>query len=269
MKNVHTALMFFMITSAFCFAVNTHAADDPDLARLFRDAGVEGTMVITSLDGKETFIYNKARSEKRFTPSSTFKIPNTLIALQEGAVRDEREVIKWDGKDKGFDAWNRDQTLETAFPASCVWFYQELAKRVGDGKYVSWLSKLGYGNAKTGPDVTKFWLDGQLKISAGEQIEFLRRLYEERLPFKKEHMRLLKKLMIVGENPRYTVRAKTGWAMRTNPQQGWYVGYVEAGKKVCFFAMNIEIRKKGDEKLRRQLTMEALTAKGIIAKENG
>lgn len=265
MKFMHAALiLFFVLSPAFCLGAGSNAADDPDLAILFRHAGVEGTMVITSLDGKGTFIYNKARSEKRFTPASTFKIPNTLIALQEGAVKNEKEVIGWDGMDKGFEAWNRDQTLETAFPASCVWFYQELAKRVGSGKYTSWLSKLGYGNGKIGADVTTFWLDGQLKISAREQIDFLSRLYEERLPFKKEHMRLLKKLMIVEENPRYTIRAKTGWAMRINPQQGWHVGYVETGEKVWFFATNMEIRKKGDEKLRQQLTMEALKAKGII-----
>ncbi len=265
MKFIHTALMLFLIhTPAFSFGASSNGVDDPDLARLFRSVGVEGTIIIAPLDGKETFVYNKARSEKRFTPASTFKIPNTLIALQEGAVKNEKEVIRWDGKDKGFEAWNRDQTLETAFPASCVWFYQELAKRIGDRKYVSWLSKLGYGNGMTGPDVTTFWLDGQLKISAKEQIDFLKRLYEERLPFRKESLRLLKRLMIVEENPRYTVRAKTGWAMRIDPQQGWYVGYVETGGNVWFFATNIEIRKKGDENLRKAITMDALRVKGII-----
>lgn len=265
MKFIPAVLVLLLILiQGFCLGAGANAADDPDLARLFHTAGVEGTMVITSLDGKKTFVFNKARSGKRFSPASTFKIPSTLIALQEGAIKDEKEVIRWDGKDKGFEAWNRDQTLETAFPASCVWFYQELAKRVGDRKYASRLSKLGYGNGNIGPDVTTFWLNGQLKISAREQIDFLRRLYEEKLPFKKEHMRLLKKLMVVEENPRYTVRAKTGWAMRIDPQQGWYVGYVETGKKVWFFATNIEIRKKSDERLRQQLTVEALKAKAII-----
>ncbi len=265
MKYLHASLMLFLILiPAFCFVEGSHAADDPDLTRLFRSAGVEGTMVIASLEGKEIFVYNKVRSEERLTPASTFKIPNTLIALQEGAVKNEKEVIKWDGKDKGSEAWNRDQTLETAFPTSCVWFYQELAKRIGDRKYVLWLSKLGYGNGVIGPDVTDFWLNGQLKISAKEQIDLIRKLYEERLPFRIEYMRLLKRLMIVEANPRYTIRAKTGWAMRINPQQGWYVGYVETGGKVWFFATNIEIRKKGDEQYRKEITMDALRAKGLI-----
>ena len=66
--------------------------------------------------------------------------------------------------------------------------------------------------------------------------------------------------MIVEENPQYTIRAKTG----TNSQLAWYVGYVETAKKVWFFGLNIEIKKKGDESFRKEITMEALKLKGII-----
>ena len=61
-------------------------------------------MVISSLDGKMSYVHNSSRSETRFVPASTFKIPNTLIALEEGAIKNEKEVIQWDGKDRGFDA---------------------------------------------------------------------------------------------------------------------------------------------------------------------
>jgi beta-lactamase class D len=70
--------------------------------------------------------------------------------------------------------------------------------------------------------------------------------------------------MIVEENPQFTIRAKTGWTMRVDPQQGWYVGYVETKGQVWFFATNLEIRKKGDERFRQEITMEALKAKGIL-----
>ena len=221
-------------------------------------------MVISSLDSKMNYVHNSHRSETRFVPASTFKIPNTLIALEEGAIKDEKEVITWDGKDKGFDTWNKDQTIETAFPVSCVWFYQELARRVGNEKYLTHLKMLGYGNEKTGPDVTTFWLEGDLKISAKEQINFLKKLYEESLPYSKGNMKLLKKVMIVEENPRFTIRAKTGWAMRGDPQQGWYVGYVETKGQIWFFATNLEIRKKGDDTFRKEITIAALKAKGIL-----
>ncbi len=66
--------------------------------------------------------------------------------------------------------------------------------------------------------------------------------------------------MIVEENPEYTIRAKTG----TNSQLAWYVGYVETAKEVWLFAMNITIKKKGDEAFRKEITMGALKLKGIL-----
>lgn len=255
---------FLVVLTLTVFFAVTSSADDSDLVKLFQDRGVEGTIIISSLDGKRNYVHNSLRSETRFTPASTFKIPNTLIALEEGAVKNEKDVIKWNGTDKGVDAWNRDQTLETAFPVSCVWFYQELAKRVGNQKYLAYLKKLGYGNEMTGPEVTTFWLEGDLKISAKEQVSFLKKLYTESLPYSKGNIKLLKKIMIVEENPQFTIRAKTGWAMRTDPQQGWYVGYVETKRDIWFFATNIEIRKKGDDAFRKEITMAALKSKGIL-----
>jgi beta-lactamase class D len=264
MKHFQITFGFLVVLTLTIFIAAPSYADDADLAKLFQDRGVEGTIIISSLDGKMNYVHNSRRSETRFIPASTFKIPNTLIALEEGAVKNEKEVIKWDGKNKGFDAWNRDQTLETAFPVSCVWFYQELAKRIGNQKYLAHLKKLGYGNEKTNPDVTIFWLEGDLKISAKEQINFLKKLYAESLPYSKDNIILLKRIMIVEENPQFTIRAKTGWAMRTDPQQGWYVGYVETKGQIWFFATNLEIRKKGDDVFRKEITMAALIAKGIL-----
>lgn len=239
-------------------------AEDADMAELFQQRGVKGTVVITSLDGENEYIHNASRANKKFIPASTFKIPNTLIALEEGAVGNEKKIIKWDGKDKGWSAWNKDQSLETAFPISCVWFYQELASRIGNASYLSHLKKLDYGNKKTGPNVTTFWLEGELKISAIEQIEFLKRLYQENLPYKKSHINILKKIMIAEKTPQYIIRAKTGWATRINPQHGWYVGYIETNKHVWFFATNIGIKNEGDAKFRKEITMEALKLKNIL-----
>jgi len=77
-------------------------------------------------------------------------------------------------------------------------------------------------------------------------------------------MKLVKKLMIVQEDPDFVLRAKTGWVSRIKPQQGWYVGYVQTKGQVWFFATNYEIRKRGDEVFRKELTMAALKAKGIL-----
>jgi beta-lactamase class D len=261
---MHSALNLSVILALiFCLTLIA-CVDDADLAKLFQERGVEGTIIISSLDGKFSYIHNADRSHRRFVPASTFKILNTLIALQEGAIKNEKDVIKWDKEDKGLEAWNQDQTLETAFPSSCIWYYQGLARRIGNEKYLNHLKQVGYGNEKTGPDITTFWLEGNLMISPQEQINFLEKLYSEKLPYEKPHMQLVKRLMIVEDQLRYIIRAKTGWARGINPQQGWYVGYVETNGQVWFFATNLETRKKGDDAFRKEITMGALKAKGII-----
>jgi beta-lactamase class D len=242
----------------------TGLSGEPDLGRLFTDRDVEGTIVIASLDGRAEYVHNPARAARRFLPASTFKIPNSLIALAEGAIADEHEVIPWDGKDRGFSGWNQDQTLATAFRRSCVWAYQELAGRVGNAAYLEHLAQLDYGNARTGPDVGTFWLDGDLAISAREQITFLRKLYREDVPYSKEHIRIVKSIMVVEETPEYILRAKTGWAVRPERQHGWYVGWVETRGQVWFFATNIAIREKSDAAYREEITRAALKQAGII-----
>jgi beta-lactamase class D len=264
MKFIHVTLTLFVILIlTFCIPVSSYA-EDSDLAKLFQERGIKGTMIISSLDGKTSYIHNAVRSRERFIPASTFKILNTLIALEEGAIKNEKEIIKWDGKDKGFAAWNKDQSLETAFPSSCVWFYQELARRVGKGKYESYLRKMNYGNGETGPDVSAFWLEGNLKISAVEQIAFLKKVYNKEYAFRPSSYELLRRLMVVEKTPAYTIRAKTGWTQRVSPQVGWFVGYVESGDKVWFFTTNIEITKPEESRLRQEVTIEALKLRGII-----
>jgi len=179
----------------------------------------------------------------------------------------EQEVIKWDGVDRGMAAWNRDQTLEHAFKSTCIWYYQELAQRIGIEKYGEYLAQMSYGNATPGPELTTFWLEGNLRISAFEQIDFLRKLYRRELPFRPAVYDTVGKLMTIKVTPAYTLRAKTGWVgwdKRITPQIGWYVGYVETRGTVWFFASNIIIKQPDDVKLREQIVMEALKLKGIL-----
>lgn len=239
-------------------------AENAELAKLFQERGVEGTIVISSLDGKIEYVHSDKRAETRLVTASTFKIPNSLIALEERVINDEKEAIKWDGKDSGFAACNKDQNLQTAFSNSCVWFYQELARRIGAGKYKEHLKKLDYGNQKITPELTTFWLAGDLMITPREQIEFLKKLYADKLPYRPDTLQTVKRIMINEQTPDFTLRAKTGWAIQLQPQIGWFVGYIETKGQVWFFATNIVITNNSDLALRKEIAMAALKSKGII-----
>jgi len=240
------------------------AAGDAALARLFAGKGVEGTMVLSSLKSGRTIVHNDERASRRFPAASTFKILNTLIALEEKVATGKDYGIKWDGKRHDFPDWNRDQTLESAFRVSCVWYFQELASRIGAEKYRRYLGQAGYGTLRKPFDATAFWLDGSLEISATGQTDFLRKLYLGKLPFSDSSYATLREIMVAEKIPEFTIYGKTGWATSPTPQVGWYVGYIETPDDVWFFALDMDIRSEADLPLRKQLVREALQAKGII-----
>lgn len=229
----------------------------------FRARGLEGTVVLRSLKTGKEHVYNAKRSAERLCPASTFKIPNTLIALQEKAA-DADTMFRWDGTERSVPAWNKDMNLDDAFQSSCVWCYQELARKVGRTVYARYLKEMGYGNASPGNDVASFWLDGSLRISAREQIDVLMKIRARTYRFDRAHYETLERVMRVESAETYTMRGKTGWAMGAKPQVGWYVGWVETGDDVWFFAINLDISTPEDARFRKEALNAAMRETGLI-----
>ncbi|MEO0532650.1 MAG: class D beta-lactamase [Cyanobacteria bacterium P01_A01_bin.123] len=235
-----------------------------DFSQHFQDLGVEGSIIIHDLNQDRTYQHNPDRNTTPFLPASTFKILNSMIALETGVIAHELDVLTWDGIERSFPAWNRDQNMENAMRVSAVWFYQVLARRIGYERMQQWVTDVGYGNQNIGDAdaIDTFWLTGEIRITPQEQIQFLRRLYDNDLPFSEAVMATVKDIMIVEQTPDYTIRAKTGWA--TQSQTGWYVGYVEQGENVYFFATNIDIRSEADLPARVELTRRSLIKLGLL-----
>ncbi len=254
----------FIVAACLAGAAVPAGAKDGFMDDYFRAKNLDATLVICSLKTKTEYAHNERRAGKRYPCASTFKIPNSLIALRAGAVRDENEIIRWDGKKRDFPAWNADQSMKTAFAASCVWFYRELARRVGMKAYRAALKELGYGNMKTGPAVDAFWLDGSLRISAREQVAFLKAFYGEEFLFEKRHYAMVKRIMRAESGPGYSILAKTGSYQGPAGPTGWYVGYVETPNDVWFFALNFTVRDASQLALRKEAVREALVRLGIV-----
>lgn len=235
-------IIFALLFSVFSFASLSHAQDKvqdrSDWGNIFSEFDAQGTIVVADerTNRQSTAVYDENRAQKRYSPASTFKIPHTLFALDAGAVRDEFQVFKWDGVASVFAAHNQDQDLRSAMRNSAVWVYELFAKQIGEGRARDYLSKLNYGNADPSTQQGNYWIKGNLAISAYEQISFLKRLYKNELPFRVEHQRLVKDIMIVEAGRDWILRAKTGWNGRT----GWWVGWVEWPTGPVFFALNME-----------------------------
>jgi len=225
-----------------------------DWARHFAEAGVRGTLVVVDerTHPPSRWVHDEARARTRFIPASTFKIPHALIALDAGVVRDEFQVFRWDGTRRDIESWNRDQDLRSSMRNSVVWVYQRIAREIGEDGERRFLQKIGYGNADPSGGIDRFWLDGKLAISAEEQVTFLQRLYRNELPFRVEHQRLVKDVLIVEAGRDWILRAKTGWQARLDPQVGWWVGWVERPEGPVFFALNIEMPNEGADLPKRE-----------------
>jgi len=188
--------------------------DRPDWAVHFEREGVRGTIAVLDLrDGEKRMAHSLERVGRRYVPASTFKVPHALFALDAGIVRDEFQVFEWDGEKRWLQAWNRDQNL------------RYFAREIGETREREYMKKVDYGNADPSGGIERFWIEGNLEISALEQIEFLRKLYFNELPFRIEHQRLVKDIMINEAGTEWTrewiLRAKTGWTTSPEPDIGW------------------------------------------------
>lgn len=230
--------------------------EHPEWSHFFTEAGIAGSMRVVDARTADatTHVYNRARAQRRYSPASTFKIPHSLIALDAGILRDEFQVIPWDGVQRATAAWNKDQDLRSAMRNSTVWVYERLAQELGDARETAYLQKLGYGNAAISGD-KPFWVEGDLAIASVEQIAFLRRLCDNRLPFEVAQQRLVKDVMINAAGADWILRAKTGWTGSI----GWRVGWIEWPSGPVFFAVNMDTpHRLGDLAKRQAITRRVL-----------
>jgi beta-lactamase class D len=122
-----------------------------DLAKRFTEAGTNGTFVGYKIDDYLIIASDADRSGQAFLPASTFKIPNSLIALETGVVGDpDTDIFKWDGVKRSIEAWNQDHNLRSAIAASAVPVYQEIARRIGAERMQKYVDLFEYGNRNIG-----------------------------------------------------------------------------------------------------------------------
>lgn len=240
-----------------------------DFKKYYEEFQVEGSFALYDKQNNKYTLYNQEQFKQGFLPASTFKICNTLIGLETGVIKDENFVIPWDSVKRQNPNWNSDQDLKTAFKNSTVWYYQELARRVGAQQMKYWLDKANYGNADTTGGIDKFWLTGALRISPEQQIDFLKRLYDNKLPFSQRSLDILKKIMITKNTLDYVLRAKSGWCEQDNKDLGWYVGYLETKDNVYYFSnciQSADLNNKNFAKARLEIAYSILEELKLVGK---
>lgn len=246
-----------------------------DLSRFFPDC--EGSFLLVDGATEGSIRYNPERLRERFLPASTFKIPNSLIALETGVADGPDFFLPYDSakapsQDWWPASWAQDQTMRTALRDSVVWYYQEIARRIGPERMRDDLTRFRYGNADLSGGIDRFWLaGGGLRISAEEQVDFLRRFHRGELGVSERSTRLLKEILVLEETPEYRLSGKTGtFEVTPTRETGWLVGYVERTGSpggVSFYALNMEGERVWEDwppRKRAELAREILRELGAL-----
>ena len=241
-------IIILLIIAVAILSCNKSVQIRNDFEKYFSEFNVQGAFILYDMQKNCYVKYNETRCKQQFLPASTFKILNSLIGLETGIIADENFEIKWDSTHPSVKSWNRDHTLKSAVKYSAVWYFMELAKRVGKEKIQRYVDKCNYGNMDISGTSETFWLNGNLKISPDQQITFLKQFYNNDLPFSKRSLDIVKEILLFEETSEYKIRAKTGWAIFDKQHIGWFIGYIEKENNIYFFVTNIE-NKDSDIKL--------------------
>lgn len=267
---VTLVLSWLIISGNTCLSQGQPAHTDyPEFNYLLDSFNLEGSILVFDSENEVCYSNNFQWANEGHLPASTFKIPNSIIALETGVIENDSSILHWNGEKRALKVWEKDLKFYEAFRVSCVPCYQEIARKIGYDRMRSWLEKLDYpGMTFSAEEIDKFWLEGDSRISQMQQIDFLKRFYFSELPVSRETETIVKQIMQVEKTDRYTLSGKTGWGIRDGKNNAWYVGFLETQDNVWFFATNV-VPKEGFNmdnftQARIEITKAALKRMGLM-----
>lgn len=203
-----------------------------DLLPLLRQSGFDGSFV-SWIAGAEEGVCVGDGCGVRLPVASTYKVPHALIALDAGVLSGADHVLPWDGQERSYSSWNQDLTLGQAVAYSAVWYFREVARRLGPEAMQEGLDRLEFGNRNIGT-IDAFWLDGTLQASPEEQVVFWHRLMAGSLRASETNQDEVRGIALLEDGPEGQLYGKTGWYTATSPNVGWFVGCRVHGQTRCF-----------------------------------
>lgn len=233
-----------------------------DLSSFFR--GYEGCFVLYD-DSADTWqIYNESMARQRVSPDSTYKIYSALFALEQGYITPASSTIQWNGQDYPIPEWNQNQTLTSALQNSVNWYFQALDGRAGFDALEHFYTGIEYGNHNLSGGVSNFWAESSLKISALEQVELLKKMYDNDFDFQTQNIQTVKDAMFLSSSGKDLLYGKTGTGnVNGKYVNGWFIGYVVSENDVYFFATNIQNDSTAHGSAACEITLRILKDKDI------
>ena len=248
-----TTLFLAAMTSC---SINAQEITSQDYAKAFKN--YNACFILYSVNQhKIVSEYNpNNRCNQRIAPDSTFSL--SLIAFNEGIIN-QKSIFKWNGKKGIIAAHEQDQTPATWLQYSVLWVSQELTPQLGYDKMKGYLASFKYGNQDFSGDPGKknglqyAWLSSSLKISAIEQLNFLRAMLSKQLPIRSDAIAATTENLYLGKLDKGAdYYGKTGSGRHgpnersLHPSQlrdGWFIGFINKDGEQYLFVSNLTDKK--------------------------
>lgn len=222
----------FSLINVFGYSIGSTNLNDKNKEYVFLEdyfKGYNGCFVLYNENTDKYTIYNEKLAEKRYSPYSTYKIAIALNGLENNIITENNSFMKWNGENYPFSQWNNNQNLNTAFKNSVNWYFQNIDSNISyTGKKI-FLNNINYGNKNIGFSKDNYWLDGSLKISSIEQVEFLKNVFKDN-KYSFKHTDTVKNKIKITDS----LYGKTG----SGHNSGWFIGIIENNDN-CYFALHI------------------------------
>jgi len=245
MKSTPFILFSLLLAPAFAKADN--------LVNYFQNKS--GCFILYNVsEAKTVERYNPTHCATRVSADSTFKIALSLMAFDQNIIS-SKTVFGWNGNKKALPQWNHNQTPKTWLQYSVVWVSQGLTPQLGLSKIKKYLDNFKYGNQdfsgtpRKQDGLTQAWLSNSLKISADEQLDFLKRFITRDLNVSQESIELTKQNLFLEKLTNgWKLYGKTGSGHAQNKMtEGWFVGFVEKEKQKYIFVTNFTSLNETDK----------------------
>ena len=276
LKGMTAFVLTAVLLLGFAPFISTYAADENyyqwdsssenvsyvDLSTYFGE--YEGSFVLYDLENDAWSIHDMEHATLRVAPNSTYKIYDALFGLEEEIITPENSFIAWNGETYPFEAWNADQTLQSAMNSSVNWYFESVDEQLGAANISNYIEEIEYGNENISGDYSTYWMESSLKISPIEQVELLTRLQNNSLGFAPENINAVKDAICLSSSDAGTFYGKTGTG-RVDGQDvnGWFIGYIETVDNTYFFATNIGADSDATGGNATEITMSILSDMNI------
>lgn len=195
------------------------------------------------------------------TPASTFNIAISLMGFDSGILRDESSPVLpfQEGYADWIPAWRAASSPTDWMKNSTVWYSQQITSKLGAARFQGYVESFDYGNQDVAGDPGKdnglafSWISSSLKISPVDQVSFLRKVVNRKLPIKAQAYDMTSRLLKVKTLASgWEIYGKTGTAFPVKPNgtddrtrsYGWFVGWATKGERTIVFARLVQDQKE-------------------------